>query len=99
MFTETGHGKRPMHGVDNISFNPDATIRNTGHLLKYLPKSENITIGKYSNTDVQFYTSMFPNTFSIKYKNFGLSKVQEIYLSLLDNKKIQWEKTIAGWQF
>ena len=96
VFAETGHGKRPMHGVDNISFNPDATIRNTGHLLKHLSKSENITIGKYSDTDVQLYTSMFPNTFSIKYKNFGLSKVQETYLSLLDNKKIQWKKTIAG---
>ena len=69
VFTETGPGKGSVDGVgtaiknickDTIAYNSDAVIWNTDQLLKYLPQSENIIIGKYTDIDVQFCKSIFP---------------------------------------
>ena len=67
VFTENGHRKGPMDGVDgaikrvckDISFYPNAVIRNTDQLLKQLPIMENI-IKTYNEVDVKAGKKLYP---------------------------------------
>ena len=94
VFSETGHGKQPMDDVgaviknickDTTVYSANAVIWNTDQFLKYLTQNENITTGNYIDVDLKFHKFMFPNSFSIKCKNFGLSKCVEIWWTEIAN--------------
>ena len=75
---------------DAIAFNPNAVIRCTNDLIKFLPDSD-IKITTYKKSDVDYFMSMVPKGVSIKCKQFGISKFHEIKYSMNKNNIIHWK--------
>ncbi|CAL4249585.1 unnamed protein product [Meganyctiphanes norvegica] len=79
---------------DKIAYNPNSVIRNAEQILSYISEIPKISLGIYTNEDVDIISKQLPhpNNLEIKSNGIGISTVHEISYTKKDDNLINWKK-------
>ena len=108
IFTKSAHSKGPMNSVGAAIINviddvavamesmTDVSVATSVYVILLLP-FHNVVITTYYDDDVDIFNAKIPKQLRISWKNFGTSKVHEVWKSSV--QQYSMEESVCWFQF